>query len=139
MQNIGLNEVFEKVRTVISASCGINPEKVSLKSTLFDDLEIDSIDFVDILFMLETSYSISLKVGDIERDARRELGEKPFAVNNMITPDGLELLKEKMPEVPSEKIKEGLAVHDIVSLISVHSLCKMIINKIALRQAGTGN
>lgn len=130
MQNIQFDQVFEKVRDVISLSCGRDQDSIGLNQTVFKELGIDSIDYVDILFMLESAYGISLKVGDIERSARKEMGDIPFAINNIITPEGLELLKIKMPEIPDEKIKQGLAVHEIANLITVHTLCRMVIEKI---------
>ena len=46
-----------------------------MEDTLFDKLEIDSIDLVDILFELETLYDIELKISDIELKAKEELGK----------------------------------------------------------------
>ena len=49
-----INEIFEDVCEVIEASTGTNKDEIKLDDTLFDELGVDSIDLVDILFELET-------------------------------------------------------------------------------------
>ena len=62
-----IEEIFEDVCDVIENSTGYKKEDINLEDTLFDKLEIDSIDLVDILFELETLYDIELKISDIEQ------------------------------------------------------------------------
>lgn len=124
-----LKNVFEKVKLIIVDSCGIEAKDITLESTLFDDLSIDSIDMVDILYNVETEYDISLKIGDFEKDARKELKGKPYEIDNVVTPEGLKVLRKRMPEIPKEKLKPGITVHELLKLFTVRSLCKLILQK----------
>jgi acyl carrier protein len=122
--------VIEKVKAAISNSCGIEIESIKPESTLFDDLTITSIDMVDILYMLETEFNVSLKISDIETESRGELNGAPFEIDNVITAEGLDAIKRKVPEIPEEKLKVGLTIHEIANLITVEILANMVLFKI---------
>lgn len=121
-----LDEIFKTVCGVIENSIGKPKESIKLEDTLFDTLGIDSIDMVDILYELETYYGMELKVSDIEARAKMDLGDIPYEVNGIITPEGLDVLRKYMTEIDPSEFKEGLTVHRLVQLFSVHSLCKII-------------
>jgi len=122
--------VIEKVKAAISNSCGMEIDTIKPESTLFDDLAITSIDMVDILYMLETEFNISLKISDIENESRGELNGAPFEIDNVITAEGLDAIKRKVPEIPGDKLKPGLTIHEIVNLITVEILANMVLFKI---------
>ena len=91
-----LDEIFSVVAETIENSIGTPKEEIGLKQTIFDELAIDSIDMVDILFELESHYGIELKVSDIESRVREELGDTPYEVEGIITTEGLVMLRKHM-------------------------------------------
>ncbi len=119
-------DIFEQIKIIIEESIGTPADTIELDDTLFGKLGIDSIDFVDILFELENFYNIELKVSDIEARAKEELGEIPYEINGILTPEGIESIKKYMPEINPTDLKEGLSVHELVQLFTVHSLCKIV-------------
>jgi len=121
-----MKEIFDNVCVVIENSIGRPKESIKMEDTLFDELGVDSIDLVDILFELETLYDVELKVSDIEQRIREELGDTPYEVDGVITAEGLTAIRKHMTEVDPESIKEGLTVHRLIQLFSVHSLCKIV-------------
>lgn len=121
-----INDIFKVVAEIIEGSIGTPKEEIKIDQTLFDELEIDSIDLVDILFELESHYDIELKVSDIESRAREELGDVPYEVDGVITAKGIVMLRKHMTEIDPSSLKEGLTIHGLVRLFSVHSLCKII-------------
>lgn len=125
-----LADVFENVKTVIENSNGTPRDSIRLEQTLFDELGVDSIDLVDILFELEFLYKIQLKISDIESRARAKMGDEPYEIDGHITPAGLQVIGEFMPEISKDKLVEGLTVHQLVQLFTVESLCKIVIYRI---------
>lgn len=125
-----LDEIFKNVSTVIENSVGIEKGTIEMEDTLFDKLGIDSIDMVDILYELETLYGVTLKVRDIEAKAIEELGNVPYEIDGVITNEGLNVLRKHMSEIDPTAIKEGLTVHELVHLFTVHSLCKIVKNRL---------
>ena len=125
-----IEEVIDKVIESISESTGMEKDIIRPDFTLFKELSINSIDILDILYTLEIEYDISLKISDLEKDSRKELDGKAFEIENVITPEGLEVLKKKLPEIPQEKLVPGLTVFEIIQLFTVETLAKMVLIKI---------
>jgi acyl carrier protein len=121
-----MNEIFENVCVIIENSTGKPKDSIKMEDTLFEELGVDSIDLVDILFELETLYGVELKVSDIEQRIRVELGDVPYEIDGIITSEGLEAIRKHMTEVDPASIKEGLTVNRLIQLFSVHSLCKIV-------------
>lgn len=46
-------EIFEKLKTILTDDFEIVPEKLTLDANLFEDLELDSIDAVDLAVKLQ--------------------------------------------------------------------------------------
>lgn len=126
-------EVFEKVRLAIVESADVEENEVEMGKTLIDDLGIDSIDMMELIYSLEKTYGIQLEIGDFEGTMSKEMGDVPFAKDNIITEQGLLKLKEVMPEVDQSKIVEGLSVFNIPFLFTVESFCNLVIKKIQLK------
>lgn len=129
-----LTEIFKNVCEIIERSTGIEKDSIKMESTLFEELGVDSIDLVDILFELETFYEVELKVSDIESRAKEELGDIPYEIDGVITAEGLEAIRRNMTEVDPAEIKEGLTVHRLVQLFTVHSLCKIVLYRLEMKE-----
>ena len=121
-----IKEIFKDVTEIIDESCGIEAASIKMEDTLFDELEIDSIDMVDILFEIETKYDIALKVSDLEQRTKSDDPNNPYEIERKITKAGVESIIEEMPEIDLSKVHEGMTIEELVKLINVHSLCKII-------------
>lgn len=129
-----LDEIFKDVCEVIESSTGINKNEIKLESTLFDELGVDSIDLVDILFELETLFDLELNISDIELKAKEELGDIPYEIDGVITEDGLKALRIHMTEIDSEKLEHGITIHQLIQFFSTHSLCKLVLYKMEMKE-----
>ncbi len=52
--------IFERIKTIISNEFDINENEITLNTSLFDELDIDSLDLVDLVMTLEDEFSIEL-------------------------------------------------------------------------------
>jgi len=121
-----INQIFEDVAAIIEESCGIDAASIQMTDTLFNDLEIDSIDMVDILFEIETKYDISLKIADLKQRSSSPKSDEPDEMDGKITKHGVTAILEEMPEIDLEKVHEGMTIDELIRLINVHSLCKIV-------------
>lgn len=126
-----INEVYEKVKSCLVDSCGLDEGEIGLEKTLMDDLGIDSIDLLDLMYSLEKQYSISIELGELSELAAGDTGDAPFEEDNIITDEGLKILQEFLGESQKEKIKKGLTVQEIPLLLTVRSLCILVIRRLA--------
>ena len=125
------NQVFDEVRAIILEALGVDEKEVELKIRLIEELDAESLDFLDIVFRLERSFGIKIPRGEIERNARGGLSDEEFEDNGMVTPEGLEALQRVMPEVDPIYFKDGLAVRDIPRLFTVETFYNIILAKLA--------
>ena len=76
------DELAEKVQSVIAASKRIPRERVSLDSTL-EDLGLDSLDQLNLLFALESDFNISIP--DEEAKSIRTVHEMVEGVRKLVS------------------------------------------------------
>jgi acyl carrier protein len=121
-------ELGARVSSIVASSLGCDPAKVQLHASLMDDLGAESLDFLDIVFELERGFGIQITRGEMERAARGDMSEDEFAPSGVISPAGLERLRELMPEA-ADKIKPGLRPVQILSLFSVQTFANIVLAK----------
>lgn len=123
-------QVFQQVREIIVEALGVDEEQVGLKTRLIDELDAESLDFLDIVFRLERAFGIKVPRGEIEKKARGGLSDEEFEQNGTLTPQGLKALQRVMPEVDPIYFKEGLAVKDIPRLFTVETFYNIVLEKL---------
>ncbi len=124
------NHVFEEMRAIVIDALGVDEAEVELKTRLIDELDAESLDFLDIVFRLERSFGIKIPRGEIERKSRGGLTDGEFEVEGMVTSKGLEALQHTMPEVDPIYFKDGLAVKDIPRLLTVETFYNIVLEKL---------
>ena len=87
--------LFQKVQECLSGALGIEPEEIRLESSLVRDLGAESIDFIDIIFRLEKTFDIKIPSGELF--PANLLNDVRLIEAGRVTPEGLKVLREKMP------------------------------------------
>ena len=62
--------VFPKVAATIADALGCDADEVTPQASLIEDLDAESIDFLDIVFRLERAFKIKIPRGKIVENAR---------------------------------------------------------------------
>ena len=122
------NDVERGVREIVAEALTRDVAAVSLTSNLMDDLGAESLDFLDIVFKVEQRFSIQITRGEMEGAARGDMSPEDFAPKGVISPRGLERLRELMPEA-APRIKEGLRPTQILTLFSVQTFVNIVKGK----------
>lgn len=58
--------VFEKVKAILADQLEFDEDKITMKSSLVDDLDADSLDVVDLIMSLEEEFDIEIPDEEIE-------------------------------------------------------------------------
>lgn len=58
--------VYEKIRKIIAEHLGLDEDKISLDTTITEDLEADSLDAVEIVMAIEDEFSIEIPDEHVE-------------------------------------------------------------------------
>lgn len=122
------DELFEKVRDVLSDALGVDAEEVSPQATLQGDLGAESIDFLDIVFRLEKAFAIKIPKGELFPDDL--LNNPDFVEGDRMTTTGLNRLKAAMPHADFSKFEAAPLVSKMPDLFTVNTIINYVENKL---------
>lgn len=124
-------QVFEKVRQTFVDALGVEPDEVTLKSRVIDDLGAESLDFLDIAYRLEQSFKIKIPRGEVKQKSQEGMSAEEWEKDGALTEKALVKLREVMPEVAASDIKQGLKAKDIPKLFTVETFYNMVLKLLA--------
>ena len=128
---IATNEsVEDAVRRIVADSLGRAEADVRLTSNLMEDLGAESLDFLDLVFRLETEYGVKIPRDGILLTARDGLATG-FDESGVLSDDALERLRLLMPEVPPERFAPGLRTHQIPNLFTTETFVRLVAWRLA--------
>ena len=116
------------VRTIVAEALARDLSEVLVDSNLMEDLDAESLDFLDIVFRLERTFALEITRGEMERAARGDMPEEEFAPGGVISEAGLDRLRSLMPEA-AERIQPGLRPGKILGLFSVRTFVNLVREK----------
>ena len=119
--------VLPTVSATIADALGCDLEDVKPQASLIEDLDAESIDFLDMVFRLERAFKVKIPRGKIVENARGALTEVEFERNGLVTDVGLAQLRSYLSEVPSERFKIPTKVKDIPRLFTTETFCKLVV------------
>ena len=119
--------VYPKVAATLADALGCDIDQVKLDASLIEDLQAESIDFLDLVFRLERAFKVKIPRGKIIEDARGELSEVEFEQRGVLTEAALIRLKSFLSEVPPERIKSPLKATEIPRLFTPETFCKVVL------------
>jgi len=122
-----IDKVYPTVAATVADALGCDEDEVTPQASLIEDLNAESIDFLDIVFRLERAFKIKIPRGKIVENARGDLPESEFEQNGIVTEKGLAQLKAYLSEVPAERFKTPMKVADIPRLFTPETFCKLVI------------
>ncbi len=122
-----IQAVFPKVAETMADALGCDVEDVKPDSSLIEDLDAESIDFLDMVFRLERAFKIKIPRGKIIENARGDMPEAEFEQKGVLTDAGLAQLKRYLSEVPAERFSNPMKVADIPRLFTPETFCKLVV------------
>ena len=128
-----MDKVYPTVAATVADALGCDEDEVTPQASLIEDLNAESIDFLDIVFRLERAFKIKIPRGKIVENARGALTEAEFEHNGIVTEAGFRQLRAYLSEVPEGRFKNPTKVKDIPRLFTVETFCKLVV--LAQREA----
>jgi len=127
-------EIYKKVQGVLVDALGVDEEEVTPNATLRDDLGAESIDFLDIVFRLEKTFTTDpAKKFTIPRGElfpENLLNDPQYVQNGRVTPLGLSELKKRMPHSDFSEFEKDPDINKMQSLFTVDAIVNYIESKV---------
>ena len=122
-----IDAVYPTVAETVADALGVDVEDVKPNVSLIEDLDAESIDFLDMVFRLERAFKVKIPRGKIVENARGTLSEADFEQKGIVTDTGMAQLKAYLSEVPAERFKTPMKVADIPRLFTPETFCKLVV------------
>ena len=128
------DQIFEKLRDILEEALGADEEEITIEASLTGDLEAESIDFLDIVFRLEKTFSTPERPFKIEQGElfpENLLENADWVADGKFTDAGMAMLRERMPHVDFSAFENDRDVNKVAELITVNSIIEFVERKLA--------
>ena len=127
-------EIFDKLLPLLEETTGIPPEKITMASGLMQDLGAESLDLLDLSFLIEEAFGITLESDEFERQATARIPSGVYERDGVLTEEALIELRKALPEVPPEKFSAGMRKMEIPGILTVGVFVHLIQRKLAEKE-----
>ena len=128
------DQIFEKLRDILEEALGADEEEITIEASLTGDLEAESIDFLDIVFRLEKTFSTPERPFKIEQGElfpENLLENADWVADGKFTDAGMAMLRERMPHVDFSAFESDRDVNKVAELITVNSIIEFVERKLS--------
>ena len=122
-------EVEEKVIIALCESLALERDEVQKDSRLVNDLDMDSLDFLDIMFSLESEFEMKIRDADFDRVLRPDKSEAALE-GEFITDEEINQLAPIIPSLKVAAQTEKIRRRELFSFVTVETLVRMVSRKV---------
>jgi len=116
-------EIASRVRTIVASALDVPPDRVVRHASLINDLNAESIDFIDIVFRLESEFGIEIPQEEIWKGSID-------ATDDAAIQAGVERLKATIPEFRWESLPATITRTDLPALITVQTITDYVARRL---------
>jgi len=129
-------QILEALKPLIVQVMGVRPECIRPESVLVADLGAESIDLLDLTFLIEEKFQVRIEANEIEREAKGRLADGVYEKDGFLTEAALYEIHKSIPDLDASKLVKGLRKVDLPALLTVSFFVNLIARKMAARAEG---
>lgn len=122
-------DVFAQLCPHIAEVTGVREKDITMDSRLVDDLGAESIDLLDLTFLIEQEFGVAINPNEFEHAARDRIADGVTERDGVLTEAALAALRQDLPEVDQSRLVSGLRKADIPRLLTVAVFVHLIQRK----------
>ncbi len=130
--SVAIDDVVARVGRRVAEVLALSPAQVKAESRLMTDLGADSLDLVELMFLLEQEFGIRLTREDLSLSAQLGLPEEELRTGEVLTPRALELLRARFPSA-GDVLHEGATRRELAALLTVEEIARSVRGRLAKR------
>ena len=127
--SITQEKIEKEVVEALCRSLALDQEQIKKHSRLVTDLDMDSLDFLDIMFSLESKFQLKIRDDDFDRILRPDKSEATLE-EEYLTQEEIDRLAPVMPSLKEEGRKGRIPRREFFSFVTVETLTRMVSRKI---------
>ena len=129
--------IVSTVRRSVAESLAVPPADVTLESRLVDDLGADSLDFVDIVFMLDRELDIRVRETEFNFLTRLDFSSPDVMKGAHLTEAVVTRLAEWLPALRAVPDRTKVTPRELFSMITIESICIVCHRALAARASAS--
>jgi acyl carrier protein len=127
-------EIFSMFLPLVHEVTGVPEERIRMESVLVEDLGAESLDLLDLSFLVEETFGVTLEPDEFERAARTRMPDGVFEKDGLLTEEAIFQLREALPEVPPERLQPGLPKVALPKILNVAVFVHLVERKLAEKE-----
>ena len=117
---VSRDRIEEEAKEAVAETLGCDVDEVDMDKSLIEDLEAQSLDFLDINFRLEQTFGVKMARHFVLEHVEEQFGEgKAIDENSEITEAAVKLLKRRMGE--DYPVAAGMLIDDLPQLVTART------------------
>jgi len=124
-----IQSIRSTIVQIVAASLAADPAKISADSRLINDLGMDSLDFLDILFQLEKKFGRTIRDADFNRLLRPDKSELAQA-GEFLRPEEIERIAPIMPALAEAAVVNPVRRRELFTFLTIDTLVRMVERKL---------
>lgn len=117
---------LNRVIRCIADSLAVDAAGIHADSRLIEDLDADSLDFIDILFGLEREFGLKLRSADVDAFLRADFSERALVDGRYVRPEEVARLVAWMPTLAEVPDAARVTPAQVFGHISVHTFVRIV-------------
>ena len=120
---------LDRVRECVAEVLALDLAEVRAESRLMDDLGAESLDLVELMFLLEQEFDVQLDRNDMSLSAQLGLREDELHQDEVLTGEALRRLRERFPNA-GELLREGVTRRHLAALLTVEEIARSLARRL---------
>ncbi len=113
----------------VAESLMIDANTISIESRLINDLGMDSLDFIDIMFQIESRFGIKLQKEDLNFLSRIGIKQEEAVKDGFLSSEAKIRLHQILPDMPVDRDIKLLELGDFITVGTLLKIIEEIKNK----------
>ena len=130
-------EIADRVGVIVAESLALKPDEVAPGSRLIPDLGADSLDFIDLTFLIEKEFNVKLRDGELGFVSKLDFSSPEVMRDGFLTADTLTQIRDWLPALREVEDPARVTPSQLFSMITVGTLCKLVERKLIGDGAGS--
>ena len=127
-------EIHERLLPLIQEVTGAGLEDIKPNSYLMRDLGAESLDLLDLSFLIEEEFGVVLEPDEFESRAKQQLGEVEYEKDGRLTEAALNELRKFRPEVNPDLLVQGMRTIELPGVMNVAVFVNLIRQKLSEKE-----
>ncbi len=127
-------EVVVKVSEAVATALDLKPTAITPEASLEREYHAESLDLLEIVFLLEKTYRVRMPRTGILQHAEEHFGEGTLVAGGELTELGLRILRRMRPDIDPDLLRPGLRLNDVNRFMTTQTFVRLVLRLLEAKE-----